>query len=75
MKQFFLILTFAFFVISCEKKSNDKVTDKVTQIKVNEIIKLISPSSQNLKVNDEHLVNLLQYCDLVKELESVHEYA
>lgn len=54
---------------------NSKVTDKVTQIKVNEIIKLISPSSQNLKVNDEHLVNLLQYCDLVKELESVHEYA
>ena len=28
MKQFFLILTFAFLVISCENKSNDKATEK-----------------------------------------------
>ena len=36
----------------------------------NEVITLISPNSKNPKITDEHLVNLLQYCDLVKELET-----
>ena len=54
---------------------NKKVTDKVTKIKVNEIISLITPSSKNPKITDNHLVNLLQYCDLVKELELANEYA
>tara|TARA_R110000751_G_scaffold44122_1_gene101224 strand:- start:2658 stop:3521 length:864 start_codon:yes stop_codon:yes gene_type:complete len=49
---------------------NKQVTDKVTKIKVNEVITLISPNSKNPKITDEHLVNLLQYCDLVKELET-----
>jgi len=54
---------------------NKKVTDKVTKIKVNEIISLITPSSKNPKITDNHLVNLLQYCDLVKELELANEHA
>ena len=54
---------------------NEKVTDKVTKIKVNEIISLITPSSKNPKITDNHLINLLQYCDLVKELELANEYA
>ena len=54
---------------------NKKVTDKVTKIKVNEIISLITPSSKNPKITDNHLINLLQYCDLVKELELANEYA
>jgi hypothetical protein len=54
---------------------NEKVTDKVTKIKVNEIISLITPSSKNPRITDNHLINLLQYCDLVKELELANEYA
>jgi hypothetical protein len=54
---------------------NKQVTDKVTKIKVNEVITLISPNSKNPKITDEHLVNLLQYCDLVKELETAVRHA
>ena len=54
---------------------NKNVTDKVTKIKVNEIISLITPSSKNPKITDNHLINLLQYCDLVKELELANEHA
>ena len=54
---------------------NKNVTDKVTKIKVNEIISLISPLAKNPKITDNHLVNLLQYCDLVKELELANEHA
>ena len=54
---------------------NENVTDKVTKIKVNEIISLITPSSKNPKITDNHLINLLQYCDLVKELELANEHA
>lgn len=54
---------------------NENVTDKVTKIKVNEIISLITPSSKNPRITDNHLINLLQYCDLVKELELANEYA
>ena len=54
---------------------NKNVTDKVTKIKVNEIISLITPLSKNPKITDNHLVNLLQYCDLVKELELANEHA
>ena len=54
---------------------NKNVTDKVTKIKVNEIISLITPSSKNPRITDNHLINLLQYCDLVKELELANEHA
>jgi len=57
------------------KTLNKNVTDEVTKIKVNEIISLITPSSKNPKITDNHLVNLLQYCDLVKELELANEHA
>jgi len=57
------------------KTLNKNVTDKVTKIKVNEIISLITPSSKNPKITDNHLINLLQYCDLVKELELANEHA
>ena len=57
------------------KTLNKNVTDKVTKIKVNEIISLITPSSKNPKITDNHLVNLLQYSDLVKELELANEHA
>jgi hypothetical protein len=50
---------------------NKHVTDKATQIKINEIINILPNLSKNDKVNDDHLINLLQYYQLVEELEKI----
>lgn len=50
---------------------NKKVTDKAIQIKINEVINILPSLTKNEKVNDDHLINLLQYYSLVEELESV----
>ena len=49
---------------------NKKVTDKAIQIKINEVINILPSLTKNEKVNDDHLINLLQYYSLVEELES-----
>ena len=54
-------------------KLSKKVTDKITQIKLTEIIKLLDINTPSGKITDDNLVNLLQYCDLVKELETTNE--
>ena len=51
---------------------NTKTKDPVTKIKLNEVISLIKPIDKNHKVTDDDLVNLLQYCDLLTELEIVN---
>jgi hypothetical protein len=43
-----------------------------TKIKINEIISMINPPSKTSKVKDNDLIDLLQYCDLVTELKSIH---
>jgi hypothetical protein len=50
---------------------NKQVTDKATQIKVKEIINILPGLGKNDKVNDDHLINLLQYYQLVEELEKI----
>jgi hypothetical protein len=52
---------------------NKKTKNKVTQIKINEIINIIPTPTKNTKVTDNDLVDLLQYYDLVNELEIVNE--
>lgn len=47
---------------------NKNVKDKIVQIKVKETISIIVEASKNTKINDDHLVNLLQYYSLVEEL-------
>ena len=47
------------------------VTDKAIQIKINEVINILPILSKNDKPNDDNLVNLLQYYQLVEELEAV----
>jgi hypothetical protein len=54
------------------EKLNSKTKDPVTKIKLNEVISLIKPVDKNYKVTDDDLVNLLQYCDLLTELEVVN---
>jgi hypothetical protein len=54
------------------EKLNNKTKDPVTKIKLNEVISLIKPVDKTHKVTDDDLVNLLQYCDLLTELEVVN---
>lgn len=51
---------------------NSKTKDLSTKIKIDEIISLIKQPSKTTKITDNDLVNLLQYCDLLNELESTN---
>jgi hypothetical protein len=51
---------------------NAKTKNEVTKIKINEIISIIAPPAKNAKVTDNDLVDLLQYYDLINELETVN---
>lgn len=48
-----------------------KVKDEVVKIKLDEIAKTIKPLSNKERISDTHLVNLMQYYDLVNELRSL----
>lgn len=48
-----------------------KVKDEVVKIKLEEVSKAIVPISKTEKITDSHLVNLMQYYDLVNELRSI----
>lgn len=59
--------------IKTELKSlNKKTKNPATKIKINEIISIINPPLKNAKVTDNDLVDLLQYCDLINELEAAN---
>jgi hypothetical protein len=51
-------------------KLNKSVTDKAIQIKINEVINILPSLNKIDKASDDNLVNLLQYYQLVEELES-----
>jgi hypothetical protein len=53
-------------------KLSKKVTSKATQIKLNEITNLLSPLSKTSKVDNDNLINLLQYYELLEELTNIH---
>jgi hypothetical protein len=50
---------------------SQKVSDKVIKIKLEEVKKAIKPVSNKEKIGDTHLVNLMQYYELVHELETL----
>jgi hypothetical protein len=50
----------------------EKVTDKATQIKLKEIPNLLVELNKNQQVDSEHVLNLLQYYELVEELNNIH---
>ena len=52
-------------------KLNASVTDKAIQIKINEVINILPSLGKNDKASDDNLVNLLQYYQLVGELETI----
>ena len=51
---------------------NAKTKNEVTKIKIDEIINIITLPAKNAKINDDNLVDLLQYYDLINELETVN---
>jgi uncharacterized membrane protein YgaE (UPF0421/DUF939 family) len=48
--------------------SSKKVKDEVVKIKLEEVVKSIRPLKKTEKITDNHLVNLMQYYDLVNEM-------
>jgi len=53
------------------EKLSKKVTDDIVKIKLDEVAKSIKPLAKTDKVTDSHLVNLMQYYDLVNELKKL----
>lgn len=51
---------------------NTKTKNQVTKIKINEVSTFLVKLDKNDKVNNDHIVNLLQYCDLLEELQHVN---
>lgn len=49
-------------------KLSKKVTEKVIQIKLNEVTNLLTPLGKTSNVGNDDLVNLLQYYELLEEL-------
>jgi hypothetical protein len=48
-----------------------KVKDDIARIKLDEVAKTIKPLNKQVRVNDTHIVNLLQYYELVNELKTL----
>jgi hypothetical protein len=46
------------------------IKDKVMEIKLREVIKLAKPITERQSIKDEHLVSIMQYFELVKELKA-----
>ena len=51
---------------------NINIKDKATQIKIKEVVKILPTIDKKSKVKDDDLINLLQYYDLIEELETTH---
>lgn len=49
-------------------KLSSKVSNKVTAIKLQEVVKNIEPISTRQSIKDDHLITLMQYYELVKEI-------
>ena len=58
-------------IVTAVKKLSSKVKDEVVKIKLDEVSKAIKPLSNKERISDNHLVNLMQYYDLVNELKSL----
>lgn len=58
-------------IASAVRNLSAKVKDEVIKIKLDEVAKSIKPLSNKDKISDNHLVNLMQYYDLVNELKSL----
>jgi hypothetical protein len=53
------------------KKLSSKVKNQVVKIKLDEVAKIVKPIEKKERIKDSHLVNLMQYYDLVSELKNL----
>ena len=53
-------------------KYSKKVKDKAVTVKLNEIKGMIKPLCKKSSVNDDNVINLLNYYELVNELKTIH---
>lgn len=51
---------------------NKSTKDDILKIKINEILSIINIPTKNVKINDNNLVDLLQYYELINELQLVN---
>lgn len=58
-------------IASAVRNLSSKVKDDVVKIKLDEVAKSIKPLTNREKIKDNHLINLMQYYDLVNELKSL----
>ena len=54
-------------------KLNKKIEDKAIKIKINEVSNLLTELNKTDKVDNDNLVNLLQYFELLEELTNIHD--
>ena len=54
-------------------KYSQKVEDQAIAIKLNETKNLIKPLSKKFFVNDDNVINLLNYYELINELKTIHD--
>ena len=52
-------------------KLKDTVQDEIVAIKLQEVAKAIQPVAKTKRVTDDHLVNIMQYYELVQELKGL----
>jgi predicted transcriptional regulator len=52
-------------------RMNKTVTDKTTQIKINEVVNILKPLDKNQNVKDDNIMALLQFHQLIAELKLV----
>jgi hypothetical protein len=50
-------------------KMSLNIKDKATQIKITEVAKLLTELDKSSKIDNDNLVDLLQYYELVKEIQ------
>ena len=58
-------------IASAVEETKNRVQDDIAKIKLDEVSKMITPISKTAKVTDNHIINLLQYYELVNELRSL----
>jgi len=62
----------SFLLIKAElMKLNKIVTDKTTQIKINEVVNILKPLDKNQNVKDDNIIALLQFHQLIAELKII----
>ncbi len=53
------------------KNYSENINDKVTKIKLEEVVRLLKEIDKNSKINNDDLINLLQYYELTEELSKI----